>query len=248
MRELPRDPASNAARIRELVGPLVSACAGRPVFLVDGDRTLGPDDTSRTFLRRAGLDPLVIKRRFERDGYCFDAFRFHAEMHVGLGEEVFAQLAPEVARAAPLHPGAMEFLTRAVGMAGVFVVSAGIPRIWRSILDAHGLVGVGVIGGIDPASPYVFGRADKAVVARLFLDRATTVVGVGDSDVDTELLRMSHHAVMVLNHRRNADLVPHLNGHPSLWQVAPNGDPHAGIPLLDFPSVAGLVSRSAACP
>ena len=248
MRELPRDPTSNAARVRELVGPLASACTGRPVFLVDGDRTLGPDDTSRTFLRRAGLDPLVIKRRFERDGYCFDAFRFHAEMHVDLGEEVFAKLAPEVARSAPLHPGAVEFLSQAAHIAGVFVVSAGIPRIWRSILDARGLADVGVIGGIDPASPYVFGRGEKAIVGQLFLDRAATVIGVGDSDVDTEFLRMSHHAVIVVNHRRNADLLPHLSDHPSMWQVAPHGDPHAGIPLLDFPAVASLVSRSAACP
>lgn len=248
MTPLPRDPESNAARIRELVGPLARACSGRPVFLVDGDRTLSPDDTSRTFLRRAGLDPLVIKRRFEQDGYCFDAFRFHAEMHVDLGEALFAEVAPAVAEAAPLYPGAIGFLRRAVDVASVFVVSAGIPRIWRSILDSHGLVDVGVIGGIEPRSPFVFGREEKAVVTRLFLDGASMVVGVGDSDVDTELLRLSQHAVVVVNHRRNADLLPHLGNHPSLWQVAPNGDPHAGIPQLDFPAVASLVSLSAACP
>ena len=247
MSHLPADAESNTARIRELIAPLARACSGQPVFLVDGDRTLSPDDTSRTFARLAGLDPLVIKRRFERDGYCFAAFRFHAEAHLELGNRAFDEIAPRVARDTVLHPGASEFLAAASSAAQVFVVSAGIPRLWRRILDDRGFENVRVIGGIEPAAPYVFGRGEKAIVARLFLESAATLVGVGDSDVDTELLELAHHAVLVLNHRRNADLLPHLARHPSLWQVAPNGGAHDGIPLLEFPAVAGLVSRSPAC-
>ena len=100
MSDLPLSILDNAVRIESLVAPLARACRGRPVFLVDGDRTLTPDDTSRVFLKRAGLDPLVIKERFERDGYCFEAFRFHAEVHVSLGEDIFVRLAPEVSWAA----------------------------------------------------------------------------------------------------------------------------------------------------
>lgn len=247
MTGLPRDPESNASRIREVVGPLARGCEGAAVFLVDGDRTLSPDDTSRAFLRLAGLDPLVIKERFERDGYCFDAFRFHAEMHVNLGAKVFDELAPVAARAAPLYAGAVEFLAAASSVAHVFVVSAGIPRIWRCILDDHHLPDVGVIGGIDPSTPFVFGRSEKAIVAGLFREWANPVVGVGDSDVDTELLALAHHAVVVVNHRRNADLLPHLTGHPSLWQVVPTGEAHEGIPIIDFPAIARLISTSPTC-
>jgi phosphoserine phosphatase len=243
MSGLPSSILDNAVRIESLVAPLARACRGRPVFLVDGDRTLTPDDTSRVFLKRAGLDPLVIKERFERDGYCFEAFRFHAEVHVSLGEDVFVRLAPEVASETRLHPGAVDFLRDAARVAEVFVVSAGIPRIWRSILDRHELAGVRVIGGIDPAAPYVFGRAEKAQVARLFRAEAAMVVGVGDSDVDTELLLLAHHAVVVVNHRQNIDLVPHLVDHASVWQVVPQGTPHAGIPVLEFAAVSTLVDQ-----
>ncbi len=245
---LPPDPASNLARIRELVAPAAEDSAGQPVFLVDADRTLSPDDTSRTFLRQTGLDPMVIKRRFERDGYCFDAFRFHAEVHVALGSEVFDRIAPQVARAAPLHPGALDFLRAAAATGPTFIVSAGIPHIWRYLLRDADLDGVEVIGGIDPDAPYVLGRAEKGFIAKLFLDRAACVIGVGDSDVDSELLKLAHHAVVVVNHRRNADLLPHLVGHPSLWQVAPNETRHDGIPLLDFPAVARLGTVSPPCP
>ncbi|MCA9720171.1 MAG: haloacid dehalogenase-like hydrolase [Myxococcales bacterium] len=244
MSKLPENAVDNDARIRHLTGPLARACSDEHVFLVDGDRTLSPDDTSRIFLRRAGGDPRVIKQRFERDGYCFAAFRFHAEHHINLGQEIFARLVPEIAAEVQVHDGAVEFLTAAKARARVFVVSAGIPAIWRAILDIHGLDDVGVIGGIDPVDPFVFGRSEKGTVTRLFLDARCTVIGVGDSDVDAELLGLAHHAVVVVNHRQNVDLIPHLVAHPSLWQVAPHGQSHANIPVLAFPDVANLARNS----
>lgn len=245
MNGLPRTPAANAVRIQSVVAPLAFSCRGRPVFLVDGDRTITPDDTSREFLTRAGLDPLVIKRRFERDGYVFDAFRFHADVHIALGEAAFASLAPDVAADTVPHPGAIEFLRTASKVGRVYLVSAGIPRIWRALLDRHDLHDVGVIGGVDPRNPYVFGRVEKAHVAHLFLSQASHIVAVGDSAVDADMLRLADHAVMVVNHHQNADLAPTLDGHPSLWQVVPQGSPHIGIPELTFPAVAELCERGA---
>jgi phosphoserine phosphatase len=247
MTPLPANPFENVARVEAAVAPLLDAARGRPVFLVDGDHTLSPDDTSRTFLRAAGVDPAPIKQRFQRDGYVFEAFRFHAEVHVALGEAAFARLAPDVARDAPLHPGAMEFLRAARARAAVCVVSSGVPRIWRAILALHGLGDVPVLGGLDPTAPFVFGRHEKAHVASRFRSAATTVIGVGDSDVDTELLRLAHHAVVVVNHRRNIDLLPHLADHRSVWQVAPNGDPHPGLPVLDFAALHTLAREDASC-
>jgi phosphoserine phosphatase len=239
---LPRTPDANAARVEAAIARQVDESRGRPVFLVDGDRTLSPDDTSRTFLARAGLDPLVIKRRFQRDGYVFDAFRFHAEVHVALGEAVFATLAPEVARETPVHPGAMDFLRDASARGPVFVVSAGIPRIWRCLLDLHGLGDVGVIGGIDPRDPFVFGRVEKGLVARRFRASASRLIALGDSEVDADMLGLAHHAVVVVNRRRNADLLPQLVGHPDVRQVVPEGEPHPSIPVVRFDALSQLAS------
>lgn len=247
MTALPTTASENAACVEAAVAPMMDTARGRPVFLVDGDHTLSPDDTSRMFLRSAGVDPLPIKQRFQREGYVFDAFRFHAEVHLELGEAAFALLAPAVARDAPLHAGAVEFLRAARARAVVCVVSSGIPRVWRAILAHHGVADVSVIGGIDPATPFVFGRHEKAMVARRFRTVATTIIGVGDSDVDTELLQLAHHAVVVVNHRRNVDLLPHLADHRSVWQVAPRGDPHPGLRVLDFAALHTLAQEDAPC-
>lgn len=239
-RALPTSPEQNAELIRRFVQPAVEAAQGRRVFLVDGDRTLTAIDTSRTFLSRAGLDPAVIKARFEAEGYCFGSFRFHAEVHVALGERVFATLAPQVAEEVEPHDGAMAFLQAASKDAAVFVVSAGIPRIWRHLLDRFGLPQVGVIGGVDPLHPFVFGRAEKGLVADAFARSAACVVALGDSDVDAEMLRMAAHAVVVTNHRRNTDLLPHLAGHPSCWQIVTTGAPLPQLPILGWPGAVRL--------
>lgn len=245
MSALPRTSHENLVRMRRIVGAEVASAAGRPVFLVDGDRTLTPEDTSRVFLSRAGLDPSVIKARFQRDGYCFEAFRFHAEVHIGLGDDVFSRLAPEVARASAVFPGALAFLRAATRQGRVFVVSAGIPRIWRHLLDLHGFSEVGVVGGIEPRTPFVFGRAEKGFIAGMFAEVASRVVAVGDSDVDADMLTIADHAVVVTNQKRNVDLLPHLEGHVSCWQVVAVGAPLPGLPVLRFEDVAELAAPPA---
>ena len=246
--DLPHTPEANARKVARLVEHLARRCDGQPVFLVDGDRTLSPRDTSRDLLDLAGIDHVAIKRRFQQEGYVFSAFRFHAAAHLGLGEARFDALCQEVSDAAVLHDGALRFLADAAAVGPTFIVSAGIPRIWSYVLARHGLPDVGVIGGIEPRQPYVFGRSEKGQVAAAFARHASTVVAVGDSDVDAEMLRRADHAVVVVNHRQNVDLMPAVSGHPSLWQVVPQGQPHAGLPVLAFPAVAGLVTLGVTLP
>lgn len=238
MTPLPSTPEANATRIAQLLAPLVQSCAGYPVFLVDGDRTLTAADTSRTFLSLAGLDPLQSKARFQRDGYVFDAFRFHAKIY--LNTHHFAAIAEEVAAGVVLYPGVPKFLRSAARLGRVFIVSAGIPRIWRAVLENLEIDGVKVIGGIDPETPYVFGRDEKTQVADLFRPHASRIIAIGDSDVDTGMLQCADHAVIAVNHKQNCDLLPHLSGHPSLWQVVPQGAAHPQIPVRDFAELPAL--------
>lgn len=242
--DLPATPVENAERLLRVVEPLARVCAGEVVFLVDGDLTLTRDDTSRVMLALASIDHIAIKQRFQQDGYVFGAFRYHAERHLEIDEETFHRLACVVADGATLHEGAVEFLSGAARRGRVFIVSAGIPRIWSALLRRHSVSGIEVIGGIEPSLPYVFGRSEKGVVAALFRRHGATLVGMGDSDVDTEMLLQCHHAVVVVNHRQNADLLPRMVGHASLWQVVPQGIPHPDIRRVSFAEAALLGESS----
>lgn len=235
---LPSTRERNAAVVQGVVAPLARACQDLPVVLLDADRTLTADDTSRVFLRRAGGDPFRIKRRFQELGYCFESFHFHAAQHVELAG--FDDHARAVAEQVELFPGVAQALRELADRAEVFVVSAGIPRVWRYVLQALG-VRARVIGGLDPDRPFVFGRSEKHIVARAFRETAALLVGVGDSEVDHGLLAEGDRAVVVVNHRQNVDLIDLVRDHPALYQVVPQGTPHLGIPQLRFEELPTLL-------
>jgi phosphoserine phosphatase len=243
MIKLPVTFEANSHRLSRLVQPFALASAGKEVFLIDGDRTLSAQDTSRDLLSRAGIDHQPVKRRFQRDGYVFDAFRLHASTHLAIDEERFDALCHAVADETVLYTGAAAFVHDAARKGAAYIVSAGIPRIWTYVLARHGLVNVDVIGGIEPREPLVFGRSEKGLVASAFRDHAKTLVGIGDSDVDTEMLLQADHAVVVVNHHQNSDLIPSIAKHPSLWQVVPQGRPHHGVPQISFGEVSGISDR-----
>lgn len=211
------------------------------VVLVDGDRTLSSEDTSRAFLDRAGLPLRPIKDAFERHGYTYPGFLFHAAVYLQVAEPTFARLCQEIAAEVALYPGAADFLRVAAESADVYVVTAGVAPIWSSLLAREGLGEVRVIGGIYPGARYLIGREEKGRVCDHLRAQGRRVIGVGDSDVDSLMLRGAEQAVVVVNHRRNADLLPHLVGHQALSQISHCEHIHPDIPRIDFASAQQII-------
>lgn len=208
----------------------------KTVVLVDGDRTLTTEDTSRLFLERAGLPLAPIKEAFEHHGYSYPAFLFHASFYLQVTEQVFGQLCQEVADSVTLYEGAAEFLRRAAQHTDVYVVTAGVAPIWSRMLTREGLDTVQVLGGIYPGARYLVGREEKGRICQHLRAQGHRVVAFGDSDVDTLMLQGAERAVVVVNHRRNADLLPHLSAHTGLAQISHCEHVHPGIPRIDFAS------------
>lgn len=227
-------PEQNWSRLREALSSEALRPQHHTVVLVDGDRTLAPEDTSRLFLERAGLPLGPIKESFERHGYTFPGFLFHAAVYLRVADPTFGRLCQEVAEAVVLYPGAAEFLGRTAQVADVFVVTAGVAPIWSRLLARSGLAAVRVLGGIYPGARYLIGRDEKGRLCQHLRAQGRRVVGFGDSDVDSLMLQGAEKAVVVVNHRRNVDLLPHLGGHPALAQISFCGHLHHGIPRIDF--------------
>lgn len=241
MTVLPEDEAENMARLRRLMDTLEARLQGDVVVLVDGDRTLSASDTSVSFLSLAGLSQQPIKETFQALGYTWSAFRFHAAVYLQLGPTVLEDISATVAATTELYPEAASFLRRASHRANVFVITAGVATIWRMILAREKLERVGLIGGTDVGDPYVLGRWEKGWIAREFIARGKNVIAFGDSDVDSLMLQASHHAVVVVNHRQNKDLLPHIAHHPALCQISHQDFLHSGIRRISYETADQLI-------
>jgi len=233
---LPSCPTQNWRHLQEEMEREALRPRRRTVLLVDGDRTLTPFDTSRIFLDRAGLPLAPIKESFQQHGYSYPGFLFHASVYLQVQEPRFSRLCRDVADSVPLFAGAAEFLRRAVQRADVYVVTAGVSPIWSYLLERERLSSVQVLGGIFHGARFLIGRDEKGRICQHLRAQGCRVVAFGDSDVDTLMLQGADRAVMVVNHRRNDDLLPHIRLHASLCQIAPGEDVHPGIPRIDFMS------------
>lgn len=206
----------------------------RTVVLVDGDRTLTAEDTSRLFLERAGLPLAPIKEAFKHHGYSYPGFLFHASVYLQVTEPTFSRLCQEVAASVTLYAGATEFLRRAAECVNVYVVTAGVAPIWSQLLAREGLESVQVLGGIYHGARYLIGRDEKGRICQHLRAQGCRVVAFGDSDVDTLMLQGAERAVVVVNHRCNEDLLPHLSAHAGLSQISHSKHVHPDIPCIDF--------------
>lgn len=215
----------------------------KTVVLVDGDRTLTAEDTSRLFLERAGLPLAPIKEAFQHHGYSYPGFLFHASVYLQVTEPSFSRLCQEVADAVPLYAGAAAFLRRAAECADVYVVTAGVAPIWSCLLTREGLASVRVLGGICHGARYLIGRDEKGRICQHLRAQGCRIVAFGDSDVDTLMLQAAEQAVVVVNHRCNADLLPHLRAHAGLSQISLCDHVHPDIPRIDFSSAHQLFAE-----
>ena len=121
------------------------------------------------------------------------------------------------------------------------VVTYGLAkRGWQLAAILSGAVAMLALGIID----------DRCNLSAKWKFAGQVLIALGDSDVDSEMLAAAHHAVVVLNHKRSADLLENLTAHASLSHIAPQGEPLRAVRQLDYPSAALLAEAlpEPACP
>ncbi len=244
---LATNPHHNWLRLQDALHSDALRPRHETVVLVDGDRTLTQEDTSRLFLDRAGLPLAPIKEAFGHHGYSYPGFLFHASVYLQVPEPTFDLLCQEIAAAVSFYTGAAEFLRRAAQCADVYVVTAGVSPIWSHLLARNGLDSVRLVGGIFPGARYLIGREEKGLICQHMIEQGRRVVAFGDSDVDALMLQGAEKAVVVVNHRCNDDLLPHLRAHSGLSQISHYEHVHQGIPRIEFSSAHQILERGYAC-
>ena len=179
---------------------------GSTVFLFDADNTLGPHDASEKLLN--ALDKKLwdeAQGNFER-GYSHYSFIMHDHIHMMADSPSFKASVKRVGAMIKLFPGVKECLMDALGVGRVVVLTAGVPEVWREVLVSHGIPvcrdgsaegGVEVHGLVDYEARLVMDEQGKETFARELRELGHRVVAVGDSIIDTGMLRAAHVAFIV---------------------------------------------------
>ncbi|MHA1149207.1 MAG: haloacid dehalogenase-like hydrolase [Promethearchaeota archaeon] len=214
------------------------------VILLDADRTLCEIDTSRILNELVNINFEEIKGGFVKHGYTYPGFKNMAEIYSRLSLSDYIKFSQETADQVELYPGVFEFLNESKEFADLCIVTSGVKRIWENILKRIGLEHVNLIGGThSDLDNYIIGRDEKGQIAEFFSQNGQISVAFGDSDVDSLMLKAAKHAIVVVNHRNNADLLPHIKDHSSLYQISFKDYYHDGIKVSDFRKISNLIKN-----
>lgn len=166
-------------------------------LVLDADRTLSIEDTGRSVGAALGLND-QIRSIFERLGYEDDAFSAVSAVWSAVDVSAYSSEIERVAESVALRDCWQQILGDVLGEVPVVVLTAGIPQIWRKVLERHGFLGVPVLGGSHSAlDDYVVSARAKGDVVRALRDEGWLVLAAGDSCVDLPMLAAADAALFV---------------------------------------------------
>lgn len=205
------------------------------VVLLDADRTLYETDTSRILNDKANIDLGEIKRIFEKLGYVYDGFYQMNQIYSRIDLNLYLKYSEEIAKNIEFYPGVENFIKELKDIANVFVISSGIKAIVDALFIKKGLSSIPRIAGTHfQIDNFLIGRNEKGLICDYFKSLGKKIIAFGDSDVDCLMLQKADHAIIVVNHRNNQDLISKLCNHPSLSQISFKDFKHPSIPIISF--------------
>jgi len=200
-------------------------------FVLDADRTLGPLDSGRAAGRHLDLNQR-IREMFEAHGYTPMAFAEHARIWSEVEQSRYLEVAERVAESVELHPIWSDLLPR-FSDRPVFVVTAGIPQIWRAVLRRYNLGDVPVLGGLHSGlDRYFVTPSCKAWVVRQLRSLGHSVVAAGDSEIDLPMLEEADLPLWVPDSKGSPRLRPHLATLDRIRQVKVDDRTFPPVPAI----------------
>lgn len=241
---IPPDQKSNLRLVERELEKIISDFNKDCIILLDGDRTLCEIDTSRILNKMVNINFGDIKNGFVKYGYTYPGFKNMADIYSRVRISDYIKYSKKTADMVELYPGVIDFLEEAKQFANLCIVTSGIRGIWGAILEKHKIHYIQLIGGThNELDDYLIGKVEKGRIAEYFCKDGQKLIAFGDSDVDSLMLKVANHAIIVINHRNNADLIPHLKEHPSLFQISFKDYYHEGIEISDFKKISNLIKN-----
>ena len=177
--------------LRRWIGPLAQgpvAIGQKYCLLVDADRTLAPEDTGRLVTSTFGLAE-AIRAGFELHGYSPLGFATMSSIVSEIPVQSYLDECLRVAEGVALYQVWCSIFDALAAHVPVLVVTAGLPQVWRSVLDRHGYREIAVVGGCHRnLDDSLVTSESKALIVSLLQRAGWKVVAAGDSRIDLPML------------------------------------------------------------
>lgn len=193
-------------------------------LLIDGDRTLCPEDTTVRFFQGesdglSGKTFSMLESVFKRKSvYCFEAFMEASLIYASIGQKEYFERALSIGQSVEIYPKWKSFLQNLPRTVHPVVITSGIAEVWSAALRANDLLAADTKG--DNAAPlvsliagnrmgfhaYLVDDAAKGRVCQQLRNTGAKVIAFGDSLVDVEMLNSADRSYVVLDSKRNRSL------------------------------------------
>lgn len=214
-----QDEVVNTAQALRLLDEQLISLNGsvRNMMIIDGDKTLTSQDTGKTFWDLVKQDYSDAWRQmcntdtdtdpstaiFTKMQYSYTAFRqvMLAYQELDMQDPIFDKVCLRTAQDTILDEHFKTFLKRVGNKQGAsaVIVTCGLARVWRLILEKENIQNVSVIGGGLLENKFVVTPEIKAeVISHLQKVHNMEVLAFGDSQVDLKMLRQANRAFVVV--------------------------------------------------
>lgn len=216
------------------------ACNNKKIYvIIDGDRTLIPNDSTKFFFEHLNLEYTDLKNIFGQHGYSFDAFYNVALYYSKIEKEKYDLACTQSASCVNIYPEFLSFINAIKDKVQLILITSGITKSWQNVISNHSLDFMHLIGGnYFPTDNFVIDKQAKGIIANAIKNANKAVYAFGDTMIDFEMLKAADNSYLVVNEKQNSDFIPFVNEIAHLKQVSFSNYFHSDIPATNLKEVA----------
>jgi len=201
---------------------MIEAQSG-PALVLDGDRTFSNSDAFRIFDTALGLRD-INRKAFEEHGYSLQSLATVSANWRKVSIYEHLDTLKKVAEEIQPRSEWFKTLSNIPKNVPVFLVTAGVPQLWQSILSNHQLDHIKVIGGTHPyLDKELITHDSKSKIINLLQRKGYWVVAAGDSPIDAPMLNEADLAIVVPDSKGNLPLINELNNQKEWFYLGLKG-------------------------
>lgn len=229
----------NIKRVKAEIDKFLTFSHKTIYVIIDGDRTLIPNDSTKFFFEHLNLEYTDLKNIFKQHGYSFDAFYNVALYYSKIEKEKYNLACTQSANCVNIYPEFLSFIDTVKDKVQLILITSGISQSWQNIINNHSLDFMHLIGGnYFPTDNFIVDKQAKGIIANAIKNANKKVFAFGDTMIDFEMLKASDNSYLVVNEKQNSDFIPFANEISHLKQVSFSNYFHSDIPVTNLKEIA----------